>query len=53
MFTKEVREWIEKVERRQYSYEDAMYLFSHFACYLTKDELILIKNKLEKSYSHR
>ena len=50
MITKEVREWMQKVERRQYNYDDAMYEFSRFAPYLTRDELKLIKNKLEKSF---
>lgn len=50
MITREVREWIQKVERRQYSYDDAMYEFSRFAAYLTRDELKLIKQKLENSY---
>ena len=50
MITREVREWLEKVERRQYSYDAAMYLFSQFARYLTKDELQIIKKKLEESY---
>lgn len=50
MITREVREWIQKVERRQYSYDDAMYEFSRFAAYLTRDELTLIKKKLEQSY---
>ena len=50
MITREVREWLQKVERRQYSYEDAMYEFSRFASYLTKEELKQIKTKLEKSY---
>lgn len=50
MITREVREWIQKVERRQYSYDDAMYMFSQFASYLTRDELKLIKQKLENSY---
>ena len=36
MLTKEVREWLKKVERRQYSYEDAMYEFTRFLPYLTK-----------------
>ncbi|MEE3350372.1 MAG: hypothetical protein VZR09_10090 [Candidatus Gastranaerophilaceae bacterium] len=49
MITKEVREWIQKVERRQYSYDDAMYEFTRFAKYLTRDELQLIKNKLEQA----
>ena len=39
MLTREVREWLQKVERRQYSYEDAMYEFMHFAKFLTKEEL--------------
>ena len=50
MLTREVREWMEKVERGQYSYDDAMYEFSQFASYLTRDELIFIKQKLEKTY---
>jgi len=50
MITRNVREWLQKVERRQYSYEDAMYEFSRFASYLTKEELKQIKTKLEKSY---
>ena len=50
MITGEVRKWIEKVERGQYSYDDAMYEFSRFASYLTFDELKLIKEKLEKTY---
>lgn len=50
MLTKEVRQWLEKVERRQYSYEDAMYEFSRFAPYLTREELKQLKSKLENSY---
>ena len=50
MITREVREWMEKVERGQYSYDDAMYMFSQFASFLTRDEVKLIKQKLENSY---
>lgn len=50
MITKEVREWIQKVEYRQYSYNDAMYELSRIAPYLTRDELKFIKQKLENSY---
>ena len=50
MLTKEVRQWLEKVERRQYSYEDAMYEFSRFAPYLTREELKQLKSKIENSY---
>ena len=42
MLTKEVREWLQKVERRQYLYEDAMYEFMTFASYLTKEEQNII-----------
>jgi hypothetical protein len=47
MITREVREWIGKVENRQYSYEDAMFEFKKLARYLTIDEIKHIKNKLK------
>ena len=50
MLTREVREWLQKVERRQYSYDDAMYEFLRFAPILTKEELKQIKTKLEDCY---
>ena len=50
MLTCEVREWLQKVERRQYSYDDAMYEFLRFAPILTKEELKHIKSKLESIY---
>lgn len=50
MLTREVREWLEKVERRQYSYDDAMYEFMRFASYLTREELKQLKTRLENSY---
>ena len=50
MITKEVREWMQKVERRQYSYDDAMYELADFSSFLTREELKLIKTKLEESY---
>ena len=50
MITKEIREWIQKVERKQYSYNDAMYEFMRFSSFLTREEMKIIKNKLEKSY---
>ena len=49
MLTREVREWMQKVERRQYSYDDAMYEFMRFAPILTKEELKMIKSRLESS----
>ena len=51
MLTREVREWLQKVERRQYSYEDAMYEFMRFSNFLTREEMKMIKNKLVESYN--
>ncbi len=50
MITREVREWIQKVERAQYSYEDAMYEFMRFSSFLTREEMKMLKNKLENSF---
>lgn len=50
MLTREVREWLQKVERRQYSYDDAMYEFMQFTKFLTKEELKQLKNRLEECY---
>ena len=50
MITKEVRIWLEKVQRNQYSYEDAMYEFMIFAKYLTKDEINMLKKHIQESY---
>lgn len=50
MITREVREWLQKVERRQYSYDDAMYEFMRFSSFLTREEMKLIKQKIEEAY---
>ena len=50
MITREVNEWLKNVEMRRYSYNDAMDEFIRISKYLTKDEIIQIKRKLEKSY---
>ncbi len=50
MLTKEVREWLQKVQRNQYSYDDAMYEFLRFASFLTREEMRMLKQKLEESY---
>ena len=50
MITKEVREWLQKVENKQYSYNDAMYEFTRFSSYLTREEMKMIKSKLETYY---
>lgn len=52
MITREVREWLQKVERRQYSYNDAMYEFMRFSSFLTREEMKMIKAKIEQSYNH-
>ena len=51
MITKEVQEWLHKVERKQYSYNDAMYEFMHLSSYLTREEMKFIKSKIEQAYS--
>ena len=50
MITREVREWLHKVERRQYSYDDAMYEFMRFSSFLTREEMKLIKQRIEEAY---
>ena len=50
MITREVREWLQKVERKQYSYDDAMYEFMRFSSFLTREEMELIKTKIEQAY---
>ena len=50
MITRDVREWLQKVERKQYSYDDAMYEFMRFSSFLTREEMKLIKSKIEESY---
>ena len=44
MLTKEVREWIKKVESKQYSYDDAISEFIRFSSFLTREEMIFLKN---------
>mgnify|MGYP002460412736 CR=1 FL=1 len=52
MITKEVNEWIRKVEQGNYSSWDIMEEFTKFHKYLTKEEVVQIKNRLEKSLKH-
>lgn len=49
MITKEVNDWLKKVETRNYSYWEIMEEFSKFHKYLTKDEVLHIKKRLESS----
>ena len=50
MITREVREWLQKVERKQYSYDDAMYEFMRFSSFLTREEMKMIKNKINENF---
>ncbi len=50
MITKEVNDWIKNVEMHRYSYSDAMEEFVRISRYLTKDELIQLKRRLERNY---
>ena len=47
MLTKEVREWLKKVESGQYSYNDALSEFVKFASILTREEMEHLKSKLK------
>ena len=50
MLTREVREWLKKVERGQYSYESAISEFINFSAHLTREEMVQLKLKLKNSY---
>nr|QGT49726.1 hypothetical protein Melaina855_1130 [uncultured Candidatus Melainabacteria bacterium] len=52
MMTKEVNEWIRRVETGNYSSWEIMEEFAHFAKYLTKEELEQIKKRIGKSIKH-
>jgi len=50
MITREVREWLNRVKRREYSFEDAMSEFARFSPFLTREEMKMLKAKIEESY---
>lgn len=50
MLTREVREWLDRVKRGQYSYEDAMCEFVRFTPFLTREEMKMIKTKLDEAF---
>ena len=52
MMTKEVNDWIQKVEQGNYSSWEIMEEFTKFHKYLTKEEVQQIKKRLEKSIKH-
>ena len=49
MLTKEVNEWIKKVETKNYSTWDIMEEFAHFSKYLTTAEMVQIKKRLNQN----
>lgn len=51
MITKEVREWLYKVENRMYSYNDALEEFVRLSSYLTREEINMLKKKIKESFS--
>ena len=52
MITKEVNDWIKKVECGNYTSWDIMEEFAHIAKYLTKEEIQQIKKRLDASIKH-
>ena len=48
MITKEVNDWINRIEKGNYSYTDIMKEFVRFSRYLTREEMIQIKKKIRK-----
>lgn len=51
MLTAEVRKWLEKVKRGQYSYENAINEFVRLSSHLTREEMKMLKSKIEESYN--
>lgn len=49
MITKEVNDWIRRVENGNYTNADIMEEFVKFSRYLTKEEMIQIKRRLVNS----
>lgn len=52
MMTKEVNEWMRKVEKGNYSSWDIMEEFARMSKYLTKEEIAQIKKRLSSSIRH-
>ncbi len=49
MITKEVNDWIKKVEQGRYSYEVAMEEFVGISKYLTKEKVQQVLNRIKKA----
>lgn len=49
MITKEVNDWMKKVEQGRYSYQTAMEEFERISRYLTKEEVKQVLSKLKNA----
>lgn len=52
MITKEVNEWIRKVEKGNYSSWDIMEEFAKMSKHLTKEDMTQIKKRLASAIKH-
>ncbi len=50
MITKEVTDWLKKLERTNYKIEDALQDLSEFSRYLSREDLVFIKRRLKDIY---
>ena len=50
MITKEVTEFIKKLERTNYKIEDALQDLAGFSRYLSREDLVFIKRRLKDIY---
>lgn len=49
MITAEINDWIKRVEKYNYNSQDIMEEFIRLSRYLTREEMIQIKNRLNKN----
>lgn len=52
MITKEVNDWIRRIENGNYTNADILEEFVKFSRYLTKEEMIQIKRRLANHIKH-
>jgi len=50
MITKEIRAWLKKLETSNYPVEEAMKDLSEFAKYLSREDLIFLRDKIKEIY---
>lgn len=49
MITREVREWLKKAECGMYSADDVLSELARFSPYLSREDLLFIKKRLQQS----